>query len=69
MKLIVEREEDIKMSLAADVNLKVNLVSKQKFGNVVRASYPQDLSGRLRVNALVDRVFGEETQMSTDDLQ
>ena len=58
LKLIVEREEDIKHQSEADVNLKVNVVTKQKFANVVRASYPQDTSGRVRVNELVERVFG-----------
>ena len=69
LKLIVEREEDIKHQSEADVNLKVNVVTKQKFANVVRASYPQDTSGRVRVNELVERVFGRENQLSTEALQ
>ena len=69
LKLIIEREEDIKHQSAADVNLKVNLVTKQKFANVVRASYPQATGGRSKVNALVDKVFGRQSQLSTDELQ
>ena len=67
LKLIVEHEEEISQQ-KDDINLKVNSVSKQKFGNVVRASYPQDLSGSARVNEVVDCIFERKEWFTLDEL-
>ena len=52
-----------------DINLKAMMsISKQKLGNVVRASYPQDLTGCQKSDSIIDNIFGTETVLSMDKI-
>ena len=58
-------EEDITLSASGksvknnetDLNLSVRAISKTKFSNVVRASFPQDVTMRTNLEAVVDKIY------------
>ena len=65
LNCVCEMEEDISLSQSGkslknpgtDLNLSVRSISKAKFGNVVRASFPQDVTMRTGVDAVVDKIY------------
>ena len=51
------------------MNLETQFVSKEKFGNVVRASFPQDCSPtRTSFEEVTNRVFGSQVVKSFPQL-
>ena len=66
--LMNEHEEKVKndaelrrLTTSADINLDTTYVTKQKFANVVRASFPQDSSpSHLSFEEIVNRIFGAD---------
>ena len=65
LNCVCEMEEDITLSGSGksvknngtDLNLSVRAISKQKFSNVVRASFPQDVTMRTNLEAVVDKIY------------
>ena len=40
-----------------DLNLQIRIISRQKFGNVIRASFPQDVTMNTNFEVIVDKIF------------
>ena len=65
LNCVCEMEEDIALSASGksvknnetDLNLSVRAISKTKFSNVVRASFPQDVTMRTNLEAVVDKIY------------
>jgi hypothetical protein len=55
---VQELEEDVqakyKVGVTADINLKTDFITRVKFGNVVRASYPQHVEMKKSFDRVVD---------------
>ena len=65
LNCVCEMEEDITLSASGksvknnetDLNLSVRAISKTKFSNVVRASFPQDVTMKTSFEVVVDKIF------------
>ena len=69
LKLVNEMEEQVTQENIKDINLKtVKNITKQKLGNVVRASYPQDLTGAAKADQIIDTIFGAESFLPMDEI-
>jgi hypothetical protein len=72
LTLVQESEELIKSATdTANINLNGMIVSKQKFTNVIRASFPQDAGpARKSFEDIADEIYGigDEAHMQHDDL-
>jgi hypothetical protein len=71
---VQELEEDVqakyKVGVTADINLKTDFITRVKFGNVVRASYPQHVEMKKSFDRVVDQVYnnGLDSSLSVDQV-
>jgi len=67
---VLQSDSELKrLTTSEDINLDTQFVSKEKFGNVVRASFPQDASpARLSFEEVVNRIFSGQTVKSFPQL-
>ena len=58
------------MGVTADINLKNDLITKVKFVNIVRASYPQDMEMKKLFDKVIDKIFnnGLDSTLSIDTI-
>ena len=74
LSIVQELEEDVKtkykIGVTADINLKTDFITRVKFSNVVRASYPQHVEMKKSFEKVVDQIYnnGLDSTLSVDQL-